>query len=116
MTKVTGCTGTGYWGDPPPKGTHRKLIWLSITTTKAYDPGLTTPHDVTDFVAISNSGVTGGSINVNESWYCVDANSEMGFHDHWNPGQKYVGAVEVYLPDNAAKVANGDGMWQWSLK
>jgi len=40
----------------------------------------------------------------------------MGFGDeNWLPGKKYAGAVEVYLPDDAAKITNGQGLWEWAL-
>jgi hypothetical protein len=40
----------------------------------------------------------------------------MGMGDeNWLPNKKYAGAIEVYLPVDAVKVANAQGFWEWQL-
>jgi uncharacterized protein YceK len=115
ITKITDCTG-GYAGDPPPSGTTRKLIWLDITTGPTYNATDLPSYPVTDFSSISTDGISSNSIGVSTSWECVTRADRLGFGDAtWMPNKKYRGAVEVYLPNNAAKVVNGDGLWEWSL-
>jgi hypothetical protein len=115
ITKVTDCTGR-YAGDPPPAGTERRLIWLEISTGSQYDGADLPSSLVTQFSAIDAAGVTSGNINPSTSWKCAPEGQRIGFGDEtWRPGKKYAGAVEVYLPKDAVKVTNGDGVWEWSL-
>ena len=116
LTSITDCTGD-YAGDPPPAGTHRKLVWIEVTTGAAYDPARHYSGQITRFQSINTKGVTtGGDLNPSSSWTCVPKQERMGFGDEsWMANRKYAGAIEIYLPDDAAKIVNGSGMWEWSL-
>lgn len=115
ITKITNCTGR-YAGDPPPEGTVRKLVWLQVTTGPNYSTTEIPSGLITQFTAISTTGVTSGNINPSTWWKCAPENDQMGYGDeNWLPGKKYAGAVEVYLPKDAAKISNGDGVWEWTL-
>ncbi|MFC0110703.1 hypothetical protein [Kibdelosporangium aridum] len=115
ITKLTNCTGR-YAGDPPPEGTERKLVWVEVVTGPQYDVTELYSGLVTQFTAINGAGVTSGNINPSTTWRCAPEGQRMGFGDeNWLPGKKYAGAIEVYLPKDAVKIANGDGMWEWSI-
>lgn len=116
ITKITGCTGKGYAGDAPDAGTTRKLIWVEISTSASYDVAQTRSGLVTQFRAINAAGVTSGGINPSLRWKCTQEKDQLGFGDeNWLPSKKYAGAIEVYLPNDAVKITNGDGNWEWSL-
>jgi hypothetical protein len=115
ITKITNCTG-GYAGDPPPAGTVRKLVWIQVTTGPNYSTTDIPSGLITRFVAIDSGGVTSGEINPSTFWKCAPETQRMGFGDeNWLPGKKYAGAVEIYLPKDSVKVANGEGTWEWTL-
>lgn len=116
ITKITDCTG-GYAGDPPPAGTLRKLVWIEIQTGPSYDVAKLPSYLITQFAAIDARGVTsGGNLNPSTSWECAPKKDRIGFGDEaWMANKKYAGAIEIYLPDDAAKITNGDGFWEWSL-
>ena len=116
ITKLTDCTGE-YAGDPPPEGTRRQLVWIEVSTGAAYDRVRHYSGQITQFQAIDSRGVTtGGDLNPSSSWTCVPKQERMGFGDEsWVPNRKYAGAVEIYLPEDAVKIVNGKGMWEWSL-
>ena len=116
ITKLTDCTGE-YAGDPPPIGTRRQLVWIEVSTGAAYDPVRHYSGQITRFQAIDDRGVTtGGDLNPSSSWTCVPKQERMGFGDEsWMANRKYAGAIEIYLPENAVKIVNGNGMWEWSL-
>jgi hypothetical protein len=118
ITKVTDCTGDGYAGDPPPAGTHRKLAWVEIQTGSAYSTADLPSYLFTDFAAINANGVTtGGNLNPSTGWDCAPTQASIGFGDeNWLPGRKYAGAIEIYLPDDAVKIVNGQGIWEWALQ
>ncbi|WP_133905509.1 hypothetical protein [Actinophytocola oryzae] len=116
ITKVTDCTG-GYPGDAPPTGTTRKLVWVEIQTGPSYTLTDLPSYLVTRFAAINAAGVTGGDLNPSSRWECAPTQSSIGFGDeNWLPNKKYAGAVEIYLPDDAVKITNGDGFWEWALQ
>ncbi|MEV1114172.1 hypothetical protein AB0I91_03840 [Actinosynnema sp. NPDC049800] len=113
---MSDCTG-GYEGDPPPSGTTRKLLWIEVQTGSTYDASDLPSSLFTQFTAISANGVTSGRINPSTYWKCAPEGSRMGFGDEdWLPGKKYAGAVEVYLPDDATKVSNAQGYWEWLVR
>lgn len=116
ITKITNCTG-GYAGDPPPAGTHRKLVWIEIQTGPNYDTAEVPSYLITQFAAIDGRGVTtGGDLNPSASWECAPKKDRIGFGDeNWLPNKRYAGAIEIYLPDDATKITNGDGFWEWVL-
>ncbi|HEX7306909.1 MAG TPA: hypothetical protein VF330_28665 [Lentzea sp.] len=115
MTKVTDCTGN-YAGDAPPAGSVRKLLWVEVQTGSDFDVDELPSGAFTQFTAISKSGVTSSSINPSTYWTCAPEGSRMGAGDeNWLPGKKYGGAIEVYLPLDAVKVANAQGYWEWQL-
>ncbi|MCP3800289.1 hypothetical protein NLX83_13580 [Allokutzneria sp. A3M-2-11 16] len=117
ITKLTGCTGGGYAGGAPPAGTRRQLVWIEVSTGSAYDPSRAPSSSITRFQAISAQGVTtGGELNPSSSWKCAPEKDRMGFgDDSWMPNRKYVGAVEIHLPNDAVKIVNGEGRWEWSI-
>lgn len=114
ITKITGCTGAGYEGDPPPTGTTRKLVWMEVETGPSYSVADLPSYVFTQFAAINADGVTtGGELNPSLSWECVPTQANMGFGDqNWMAGKKYAGAIEIYLPDDAVVITNGDGFWR----
>ncbi|WP_143261494.1 hypothetical protein [Allokutzneria sp. NRRL B-24872] len=118
ITKLTGCTGGGYVGDAPLEGTRRQLVWIEISTGSAYDGSRAPSGAITRFQAISDQGVTtGGELNPSSSWKCAPEKDRMGFgDDNWMPNRKYVGAVEIHLPNDAVKIVNGGGRWEWAIK
>jgi hypothetical protein len=118
ITKVTDCTGDGYAGDPAPVGTHRKLAWIEIQTGPSYSTAELPSYLITDFAAVSADGVTtGGDLNPSTRWDCVPPHASIGFGDeNWLPNRKYAGAIEIYLPDDAVMIVNGQGTWEWALR
>jgi hypothetical protein len=118
ITKVTDCTGNGYAGDPPPAGTTRKLAWIELQTGPSYTTTDLPSYLLTRFAAINGAGVTtGGELNPSTSWEYAATQSRIGFGDeNWMAGKKYAGAIEIYLPDDAVKIVNGDGFWEWALQ
>lgn len=114
ITKVTNCTGR-YAGDPPPAGTQRKLVWVEVTTGSQYSEMDFPSSVVTSFDAVSAAGVTSADLNPSTYWECAPKTQRMGFGDDWLPGKKYAGAVEIYLPKDAVKIVNGEGLLEWAL-
>ncbi|WHT17321.1 hypothetical protein N8J89_29910 [Crossiella sp. CA-258035] len=116
ITKVTKCVGRGHPGDSPPEGTQRRLLWIEVRTGTEYRVDNLPSSWFTQFQAISRQGVTSGQINPSTGWECAPTKDRIGFGDeNWLPGKTYAGAIEVYLPDDATKVVNAEGLWEWEL-
>lgn len=98
-------------------GLRRSKLLLEVQTGPNYDVTEIPSYLITQFAAIDARGVTtGGDLNPSTSWECVPKKDRIGFGDeNWLPNKKYAGAIEIYLPDDAAKISNGDGIWEWSL-
>lgn len=116
ITKVTKCVGRGYPGEAPPEGTQRRLLWVEVRTGGDYRVNELSSGLFTQFQSISRRDVTSGDINPSSSWECSPKKDRIGFGDEdWLPHKTYAGAIEVYLPDDAAKVVNAEGLWEWEL-
>ena len=88
-----------------------------MQTGGTYDVSKLPSSLFTQFTAINANSVTSGRINPSTYWKCAPGGSRMGFGDEdWLPGKKYAGAVEVYLPDDAIKVSNAQGYWEWLIR
>lgn len=49
--------------------------------------------------------------------YDAPTHANMGLGDqNWLPNKRYAGAIEIYLPNDAVKITNGEGFWEWSLQ
>ncbi|WP_157767951.1 hypothetical protein [Actinosynnema pretiosum] len=93
------------------------MLWIEVETGSGYNVSELPSGYFTEFTAISASGVTGGRINPSTYWTCAPEGNRIGAGDeNWLPGKKYAGAVEVYLPDDATKVANVQGHWEWFVR
>ncbi|MEU5690720.1 hypothetical protein [Actinosynnema sp. NPDC020468] len=116
LVKVSECTGE-RGGETLPPGTSRKLLWIEVETSNAYDASTLPASRFTQFTAINPTGVTKGAINPTTPGPCAAKADRVGFTgEPWAQGRKYSGAVEVFLPDTATKVVNAEGYWQWAVQ
>lgn len=90
---------------------------MDVETGPSYDVNELPSYLFTQFAAINADGVTtGGDLNPSSGWECAPTHANMGFGDQdWMASKKYAGAIEIYLPDDAVKITNGEGFWEWSL-
>ncbi|MBP2325320.1 hypothetical protein JOF56_005705 [Kibdelosporangium banguiense] len=116
VTKVSECAAGVSPGGPPPPGTRRKVVWLEVATGPGFTDSAESQDLVTQFTSVDSRGVTSGTIRADSMGPCVPRHQRIGPPlDHWQPGKKYAGGVEVFLPDGAAKIVNGRNTVEWSL-
>lgn len=94
LDKVTGCTGS-YPG-PLDKGLTRIVVWMTIHTTRLFDPAQSQVFAASDFHMISPNGLATGDISPRSTWECVPNSAQLPLR--WQPNTTYSVQIELDSP------------------